>query len=410
MDAELKNLQDRPQRSARREPSGWAAAGSSAASSCSCCWALARVRLQPAERRRRRWRCVRVQRAQSTAGGGAERVMLNATGYIVAAHKIQVASKVVGQGGVDRRGEGRPGQRGPGDRAAGRRRVPRAVAAGHGAAGQAAGAAGRGAERLAARGDRAGARRIWSGARRTWTTPGSRWSARSSWSEAGDRPPVLDDAQARYDAAGGARERRWRRPTNWCESARARSRSTPLRGQVEQASGAVAFAETQLANTVIRAPVTGTILERAVEKGEFVTTSFVGERGAKGYVVSLADLNDLEVELDISQNDFAKLGSEPARLDHHRRVSRPQVRGLHQRDLARGQPAEGHRAGEGEDAASPDEYLRPGDERQRGVPVRREAAAAAPAAREAGGVRAAVGGAGRRGVRRAGRQGRAARR
>jgi HlyD family secretion protein len=44
-----------------------------------------------------------------------------------------------------------------------------------------------------------------------------------------------------------------------------------------------------------------------VEKGEFVTTSFVGDRGAKGYVVSLADLNDLEAELDISQNDFAKL-------------------------------------------------------------------------------------------------------
>ena len=80
-----------------------------------------------------------------------------------------------------------------------------------------------------------------------------------------------------------------------------------LRGQVEQAQGAVAYAETTLANTIIRAPVTGTILERAVEKGEFVTTSFVGDRGAKGYVVSLADLNDLEVELDISQNDFAKL-------------------------------------------------------------------------------------------------------
>ena len=80
-----------------------------------------------------------------------------------------------------------------------------------------------------------------------------------------------------------------------------------LRGQVEQARGALAYAQTNLANTIIRAPVTGTILERAVEKGEFVTTSFVGDRGAKGYVVSLADLNDLEVELDISQNDFAKL-------------------------------------------------------------------------------------------------------
>ncbi len=79
------------------------------------------------------------------------------------------------------------------------------------------------------------------------------------------------------------------------------------RGQVMQAKGTVDFYQTQLDNTVIKAPVTGTILEREVEKGEFVTTGFVGDRGAKGYVVSLADLNDLEVELDISQNDFAKL-------------------------------------------------------------------------------------------------------
>jgi HlyD family secretion protein len=76
---------------------------------------------------------------------------------------------------------------------------------------------------------------------------------------------------------------------------------------VVQAKGALAYAETQHENTVIRAPVTGTVLERAVEKGEFLTTMFVGDKGAKGYVVALADLNDLEVELDISQNDFAKL-------------------------------------------------------------------------------------------------------
>ena len=50
------------------------------------------------------------------------------------------------------------------------------------------------------------------------------------------------------------------------------------------------------------------VLERAVEKGEFVTTNFVGDKGAKGYIISLADLNDLQVELDISQNDFRKLG------------------------------------------------------------------------------------------------------
>jgi HlyD family secretion protein len=79
------------------------------------------------------------------------------------------------------------------------------------------------------------------------------------------------------------------------------------RGEIDQAKGAMALAETQLSNTIIRAPIRGTILERIVERGEFVTTGFVGDRGAKGYVVSMADLDDLQVELDINQNDFAKL-------------------------------------------------------------------------------------------------------
>jgi HlyD family secretion protein len=80
-----------------------------------------------------------------------------------------------------------------------------------------------------------------------------------------------------------------------------------MRGQVRQAEGQLAYDRTILDATLIRAPVTGAILERNVEQGEFVTTGFVGDRGAKGYVVSLADLNDLQVELDISQDDFAKL-------------------------------------------------------------------------------------------------------
>jgi HlyD family secretion protein len=56
--------------------------------------------------------------------------------------------------------------------------------------------------------------------------------------------------------------------------------------------------------------VTGTILERAAEKGELVTSGFAStaEGGPQGLVVSLADLNDLQVELDIAQDDFAKLG------------------------------------------------------------------------------------------------------
>src|SRR4051812_16622724 len=78
---------------------------------------------------------------------------------------------------------------------------------------------------------------------------------------------------------------------------------------VRQFEASLATAVLDLNNTVIRSPVTATVLARNVEVGEFVTTGFVGERGAKGYVVSIADLNDLRVELDISQNDFAKVSA-----------------------------------------------------------------------------------------------------
>jgi HlyD family secretion protein len=76
---------------------------------------------------------------------------------------------------------------------------------------------------------------------------------------------------------------------------------------VEQAKGLLAYDEDQKNNTVIRSPIEGRVLERAVEQGEYLTNGFVGDKGAKGYVVTLADLNDLQVELDISQNDFARV-------------------------------------------------------------------------------------------------------
>jgi len=81
-------------------------------------------------------------------------------------------------------------------------------------------------------------------------------------------------------------------------------------GALLQAEGQEAYAKSWLDATVIRAPVTGTILERTAEKGELVTAQFASgaEGGPQGQVVALADLNDLQVELDIAQDDFAKLG------------------------------------------------------------------------------------------------------
>jgi HlyD family secretion protein len=87
-------------------------------------------------------------------------------------------------------------------------------------------------------------------------------------------------------------------------------RAEEIRGgeaQVRQMKAALEYADTQLANTEIRAPVSGTVLQRIVERGEMVSPSAFGESGARTSVVALADLNDLQIELDISQADFARL-------------------------------------------------------------------------------------------------------
>jgi HlyD family secretion protein len=77
--------------------------------------------------------------------------------------------------------------------------------------------------------------------------------------------------------------------------------------QVRQMKAALDYSETQLAATEIKAPVSGTVLQRIVERGEMVSPSAFGESGARTSVVALADLNDLQIELDISQADFARL-------------------------------------------------------------------------------------------------------
>jgi HlyD family secretion protein len=77
--------------------------------------------------------------------------------------------------------------------------------------------------------------------------------------------------------------------------------------QVQQMRAALDYAQTQLADTEIKAPVSGTVLQRIVETGEMVTPSAFGESGARTSVVALADLSDLQIELDISQTDFARL-------------------------------------------------------------------------------------------------------
>ena len=78
--------------------------------------------------------------------------------------------------------------------------------------------------------------------------------------------------------------------------------------QVRQMKAALDYSDTQLAATEIKAPVSGTVLQRIVERGEMVSpSSFGGDSGTRTSVVALADLTDLQIELDISQADFARL-------------------------------------------------------------------------------------------------------
>ena len=251
---------------------------------------------------------VRVQAQGGTASlDEGRRVILNATGYIVAAHKIEVASKVMGKVawiGVDKGDKVKEGQvivRLEDDEYRAQLQQVRGQLASLEARLQELISGSRPEEIAVAKANLEQAKADLENARINLDR------TKNLTSEGVLSRQALDDAQARYDAAA-ARVNSLERTYELVRIGPRKEQIEAMRGQVTQARGAVAFYETQLANTVIRAPVTGTILERVVEKGEFLTTSFVGERGAKGYVVSLADLNDLEVELDISQNDFARLG------------------------------------------------------------------------------------------------------
>lgn len=118
----------------------------------------------------------------------------------------------------------------------------------------------------------------------------------------------LDEAQARYDSA----DQQVKALEKAHELARIGPRSEDIdraRGDLADVRGRLAYAEILWEATQIRAPVSGTILQRTAEKGELVTAQFASgaEGGPRGSVVSLADLTDLQVELDISQDDFARL-------------------------------------------------------------------------------------------------------
>jgi HlyD family secretion protein len=117
---------------------------------------------------------------------------------------------------------------------------------------------------------------------------------------------LLDDARGRHDSAR-ANLVALTKTYELIKQGPRQEQIETARSEAGRAKAAMEYSKTILDATEIRVPIDGTILERNVEQGEMVTTSFVGDRGAKSFVVTLADLNDVQVELDINQNDFNRI-------------------------------------------------------------------------------------------------------
>ena len=114
---------------------------------------------------------------------------------------------------------------------------------------------------------------------------------------------ALDDATAKYEAS----QQRVHSLEQSHQLAKIGPRAEEIaraQGALTQAEGQAAYAKSQLDATVIRAPISGTILERSVEKGELLTGQFAS---AARPVFSLANLEDIQADLDVAQDDFAKL-------------------------------------------------------------------------------------------------------
>jgi HlyD family secretion protein len=82
-----------------------------------------------------------------------------------------------------------------------------------------------------------------------------------------------------------------------------------VRAEHAQAQAEVRYNEALLQNTIIRAPFTGTVVRKMAEVGESVAPIPPGVNisTASGAIVALADLDTLEVEVDVAEANVARL-------------------------------------------------------------------------------------------------------
>jgi HlyD family secretion protein len=79
------------------------------------------------------------------------------------------------------------------------------------------------------------------------------------------------------------------------------------KAQVMKAQGDLEQAQKNLKNCTIVAPTTGIILTKKAELGGYVNPLAFGGTGTAAYLCEMADLKDLEIELDIQERDISQV-------------------------------------------------------------------------------------------------------
>ena len=227
--------------------------------------------------------------AQTTSNDAAGSIVLSATGYIVAHHKIEANSKVTGRVawiGVEKGDQVKEGQvlvrledqefRAQYEQAVGAAESARAQLEQleHGSRPQEIQQTEHNLSeaRATAANDEISLERI-----------------KKLFGEGVMSKQALDDATAKYEAS----QQRVHSLEQSYQLAKIGPRDEEIaraKGALMQAEGQAAYAKSQLDATVIRAPISGTILERSVEKGELLTGQFAS---AVRPVFSMANLKDL---------------------------------------------------------------------------------------------------------------------
>lgn len=86
----------------------------------------------------------------------------------------------------------------------------------------------------------------------------------------------------------------------------AESRLQRVEASIDVAKAMVAGAEVALENTRIRAPFAGTVLTKNADIGEMVVP-MAASAGSRAAVVTIADMNSLQVEADVSESNIERI-------------------------------------------------------------------------------------------------------